>query len=83
MQECKSCHTDEKMAKIDMGGCGQDCFACHNAQKLMTPKLSESHKVIKQCIECHTKLTLFNQNLFPKSPTPEPKNPFETFKKSQ
>ena len=80
MQECKNCHTDEKMAKIDMGGCGQDCFACHNAQKLMTPELLKSHKIIKECIECHTKLTPFNQNLFPKSPKIDFQNPFEKFK---
>lgn len=60
MQECKICHTDEKMEKIDMGGCGQDCFACHNVQKLFTLELSSAHQVIKECIECHEKLRLFD-----------------------
>lgn len=57
MLECKTCHTDEKMSKINMGDtCGQDCFACHNAKKLEDPKLKSAHHIIKSCISCHTSL---------------------------
>lgn len=56
MLSCKECHTDEKMAKIDMGGCGADCFACHDASKLKNPALSSSHKVIDSCMSCHNSL---------------------------
>ncbi|WP_257874478.1 hypothetical protein [Helicobacter sp. 11S03491-1] len=57
MLECKSCHTDEKMAKIDMGKvCGQDCFACHDVNKLNDPNLASSHKIINNCISCHQTL---------------------------
>ncbi|ANV97330.1 hypothetical protein BBW65_00160 [Helicobacter enhydrae] len=64
MLECKKCHTPEQMEQIDMGGCGKDCFACHNAQKLNDPKLAQSHKQILKCIECHTKLDKFNLKQF-------------------
>lgn len=68
MRECKTCHTEEKMMQIDMGGgCGKDCFACHDIQKVRTPALMNAHKVIDNCMDCHTKLS---QSLFnPTSPT--------------
>lgn len=54
MLECKSCHSDEKMAQINMGDtCGQDCFACHDSKKLSDPTLASSHSMIKNCISCH------------------------------
>ncbi|PAF54038.1 hypothetical protein BKH42_03390 [Helicobacter sp. 13S00482-2] len=54
MLTCKNCHTDEKMAQLNMGDtCGQDCFACHDATKLNNPKLTSSHQMIKECISCH------------------------------
>lgn len=56
MLTCKSCHTDEKMAQIDMGGCGQDCFACHDINKVQAPSLAKEHAVIEGCISCHTML---------------------------
>lgn len=56
MLECKSCHTDEKMASIDMGGCGEDCFACHDIQKIQSPALAKEHNVINSCMGCHAGL---------------------------
>ncbi|MCE3047729.1 hypothetical protein [Helicobacter kayseriensis] len=75
MTECKSCHTDEKMAQIDMGGCGQDCFACHQSQKLLTPPLSQAHQVIRQCIDCHTKINPLDFK-HPFQIKPNPSGPF-------
>ncbi|WP_394909000.1 cytochrome c3 family protein [uncultured Helicobacter sp.] len=68
MRECKTCHTEEKMSQVDMGGgCGKDCFACHDVQKVRTPKLADSHKIIDVCMDCHKSLS---QSLFnPTSPT--------------
>ena len=57
MLECKTCHTPEKMAAIDMGSaCGPDCFACHDAQKLQKKELEKYHGVIASCMECHKNL---------------------------
>lgn len=57
MLECKTCHTQEKMAKLKMGDtCGADCFACHKPQKLESPELKPTHKVIQSCISCHQNL---------------------------
>lgn len=56
MIECKSCHTHEKMSQIDMG-CGQDCFACHDARKTQAPELARAHFAIKSCIQCHTQIS--------------------------
>ena len=56
MFECKQCHTDEKMAAINMGGCGQDCFTCHDAGKLRTSALAAEHQVIDSCMKCHIEL---------------------------
>ncbi|MDO7253322.1 hypothetical protein [Helicobacter cappadocius] len=54
MLGCKTCHTDEKMAQLNMGDtCGQDCFACHSADKLNNPALQSSHGMIRECISCH------------------------------
>lgn len=73
MRECKTCHTEEKMAQVDMGGgCGKDCFACHDVQKVRTPELASSHKVIERCMDCHKNLS---QSLF--SPTSPTQNIFE------
>lgn len=66
MLECKSCHTEEKMASIPMGDiCGSDCFACHNAQKLQTQKLAPDHQIINTCISCHKNLAkdTFNKSI--------------------
>lgn len=57
MLGCKECHTDAKMAQIDMGGCGKDCFACHDTNKLRAPHLASSHQMIDACIQCHTSLS--------------------------
>lgn len=53
---CKNCHTDAKMAQINMGGCGKDCFECHEISKIQSPKLAKDHIVINACIQCHTQL---------------------------
>lgn len=68
MLACKSCHTEEKMTQIDMGGgCGKDCFACHDVQKVRTPKLANDHRIIDTCMDCHKSLS---QSLFtPNAPT--------------
>lgn len=56
MLGCKTCHTDAKMSQIDMGGCGEDCFACHNSQKVLSPALSREHIAINRCITCHKQM---------------------------
>lgn len=66
MTTCKTCHTEEKMASIQMGGgCGQDCFACHDIGKIRAPHLKNSHKIIDSCISCHKGLSnsVFKNNL--------------------
>lgn len=55
---CKSCHTDEKMAKIDMGGCGPDCFACHDIKNIQVGAYAREHMAINACMQCHTQLSL-------------------------
>lgn len=73
MRECKTCHTEEKMAQVDMGeGCGRDCFACHDVQRVRAPALMDSHKVIDTCIHCHQSLS---RSLF--DPTSGTQNIFE------
>ncbi len=71
MLECKTCHTDAKMAQIDMGGCGEDCFACHDISKIQAPSLAKEHYVINSCIQCHTTLSnspiSTGENVFQKS----------------
>ncbi len=71
MLECKTCHTDEKMAQIDMGGCGEDCFSCHDVKKIQSPALAKEHSVIDACIQCHTQLSTSpintGENVFQKS----------------
>ena len=57
MLECKTCHTEAKMAQIDMGGCGEDCFACHDINKIKSPSLAKDHYIINSCIQCHTSLS--------------------------
>lgn len=60
MLDCKSCHTDEKLAKIPMqSSCGQDCFSCHDIQKINAVNNAE-HRALNTCITCHTSL---NQKL--------------------
>lgn len=56
MLSCKSCHTDEKLANIDMGGCGADCFACHDISKIQSQALAKDHAIINACMSCHTSL---------------------------
>ena len=59
MAECKTCHTDEKMSKIDMGDvCGSDCFACHDADKLNSKVLQKDHGMINSCISCIRRLKI-------------------------
>lgn len=81
MLECKTCHTDEKMKSINMGDtCGEDCFSCHNAEKLQNKSLKKSHSVIMDsCMQCHKNLAketleknfmkqgIMHQNFFNKS----------------
>lgn len=57
MLVCKTCHTDEKMAQIDMGSCGPDCFACHDIKKVQSQGLAKDHVVLNACIQCHTQLS--------------------------
>jgi len=58
---CKSCHTQEEMQKIDMGGgCGQDCWECHDIKKVTRSGVLQ-HKGLQKCIDCHLKL---DKNLF-------------------
>ena len=74
MLVCKSCHTEAKMAQIDMGSCGEDCFACHDMRKIQTPILAKEHIVLNSCIQCHTKLS--------NSPLSTGENIFQKGKKS-
>ncbi|MCE3036851.1 hypothetical protein LW135_03275 [Helicobacter sp. faydin-H20] len=67
MLKCKTCHTPEKMAGINMGDtCGQDCFACHDAKKLQNQELKASHNMISSCINCHVNLSedTLNKSIF-------------------
>jgi len=58
---CKTCHTQEEMAKIDMGsGCGQDCWECHDIQKVTRSHVPQ-HQGLQKCIDCHVTL---DKNLF-------------------
>ncbi len=58
---CKTCHTQEEMEKIDMGGgCGQDCWECHDIKKVTQSHIPQ-HQGLQKCIDCH--LTL-DKNLF-------------------
>jgi len=50
---CKVCHTQEEMEKIDMGsGCGQDCWDCHDINKVTASNVAE-HRGLQKCIDCH------------------------------
>jgi len=50
---CKVCHTQEEMEKIDMGsGCGQDCWDCHDINKVTASNV-EQHRGLQKCIDCH------------------------------
>jgi hypothetical protein len=61
LTSCKTCHTQEEMAKIDMGsGCGQDCWECHDIKKVTQSQVPQ-HQGLQKCIDCH--LTL-DKNLF-------------------
>ncbi len=58
---CKTCHTQEKMEKIDMGsGCGQDCWDCHDIKKVTASKVKQ-HNNLQKCIDCHVTL---DKNMF-------------------
>ena len=58
---CKTCHTQEDMAKIDMGsGCGQDCWDCHDIKKVTASKVKQ-HNGLQKCIDCHVTL---DKNMF-------------------
>lgn len=60
MLDCKSCHTDAKLAKTPMdSSCGQDCFSCHSIKKINAVDNAE-HRALSTCISCHTSL---NQKL--------------------
>jgi hypothetical protein len=48
--ECHRGHPEESRSKA----CGSDCFDCHDYKKVM--ELSESHKVLKECVKCHKSL---------------------------
>ncbi|RAX52478.1 hypothetical protein CCY99_07480 [Helicobacter sp. 16-1353] len=80
MLNCKVCHTDEKLAKLQMqSSCGQDCFACHSVEKINMVK-NEEHIALTNCISCHISLKstlqdklnnninpLFNNKIFNKN----------------
>ncbi len=56
MLNCKDCHTDEKLARVQMqNSCGQDCFECHSVQKINSIKNKE-HNSLNECINCHSSL---------------------------
>ncbi|MDE6886987.1 MAG: hypothetical protein K2P17_08145 [Helicobacteraceae bacterium] len=61
MLNCKTCHTDEKLARVQMqSSCGQDCFACHNIENINKIKNKE-HLALNSCINCHNYITLKNR----------------------
>ncbi len=56
LKTCVTCHTQEQMSKIDMGGgCGQDCWECHDVKKVSSSGIKE-HEGLDKCITCHMKL---------------------------
>ena len=56
MLNCKTCHTDEKLSRVQMqDSCGQDCFACHSVKKINSIQNAE-HLALNECISCHTSL---------------------------
>lgn len=79
MLNCKVCHTDEKLSKVQMqSSCGQDCFACHSVEKINKVQNAE-HFALTNCVNCHISLKntlreqlkngvnpLFNNKIFKK-----------------
>jgi len=56
LRECKKCHQINSNDLEKMGSlCGQDCWDCHNIQKVSKVAIAE-HIILNQCIKCHTKL---------------------------
>lgn len=56
MLNCKTCHTDEKLARVQMqNSCGQDCFVCHSVKKINSIQNLE-HLALNECINCHSSL---------------------------
>ena len=61
LSTCKTCHTQEEMEKIDMGnGCGEDCWDCHDINKVVKSKVKE-HNGLQKCIDCHVSI---NKNMW-------------------
>lgn len=88
MLNCRVCHTDEKLAKLQMqGSCGQDCFACHSIEKINLVK-NDEHSALTNCVNCHISLKnntlreklnnnanpLFNNKIFNKNINNDSKN---------
>lgn len=78
LQSCKTCHTPEKLAKIDMGdaACGQDCFECHDMKKITNSGVKQ-HEVLATCEKCHQIQKTVLELL--KSPAKSPANTLQDF----
>ncbi|WP_457593572.1 hypothetical protein [Hydrogenimonas sp.] len=49
IKRCVDCHKD---SSTGVTTCGQDCFECHDKDRLAASKLPE-HRAIKACARCH------------------------------
>lgn len=52
IKECEKCHKSHSDKYLS--SCGEDCFECHNYQKVMGT--SKAHRVIKKCVKCHERI---------------------------
>lgn len=64
LDNCINCHKVNEKDLAKMGSlCGQDCWDCHNVEKVSDVKLNgkqiTEHLVLTDCIACHKKLDKF------------------------
>ena len=52
IESCINCHKNHKLDVVNQ--CGADCFDCHSYEKVMS--ITDKHKVIKKCSQCHINL---------------------------
>jgi len=61
LSTCNTCHKTNTENLETMGAaCGQDCWDCHNVEKVMDIKnagnIIVAHACLNSCIQCHKKL---------------------------
>jgi len=62
LNACVSCHNKP----VQHGNaCGQDCFDCHQKEKLYSDLNVAEHQALKECFECHKDRAMmkFQKNL--------------------